>query len=136
MSFGSKLKQLRLENKMTQEELSNILNVSRATVGRYENNERFPDKDTLEKIADFFNVSLDFLFERIYEKNGYLGTNICEDSARYSTYKEIEKKITDRLIKENIIKKGHLIPENILKLTVKYGIDAAAEIYKARNNKN
>lgn len=134
MSFGNKLKQLRLENNMTQEELSNILNVSRATVGRYENDERFPDKNILEKIADFFVVSIDFLFERIYEKNGYSKTNIYEDLDRYGSYKEIENEIANKLIEQNIIKEGDLIPENILQLTVKYGLNAAVEIFKARNN--
>lgn len=136
MSFGNKLKQLRLENNMTQEELSNILNVSRATVGRYENDERFPDKNILEKIADFFEVSIDFLFERVYKKNGHFQTNIKEDSNKYEFYKEIMNEINIKLIEENIIKKGDLIPKNILQLTVNYGLNAAVEIYKAKNNFN
>jgi transcriptional regulator with XRE-family HTH domain len=54
---------------MTQEDLAKILKVSRATVGRYETDERFPDKDILKKIADFFDVSVDYLLGRTDKRN-------------------------------------------------------------------
>lgn len=61
MSFGSKLKQLRTEKKLKQEDLSKLLNVSRQSVSKYETNERFPDKEILVTLSKFFNVSIDYL---------------------------------------------------------------------------
>lgn len=61
MDFGSILKMLRAEKNIVQEDLANILNVSRPTIGRYETNERFPDRDNLVKLSKYFNVSIDFL---------------------------------------------------------------------------
>lgn len=64
MNFGQRLKELRLEKRMTQEDLGKLMHVSKASVSLYEKNERTPDKDTLIETADYFEVSLDFLLGR------------------------------------------------------------------------
>lgn len=64
MTFGQKLRYLRKEKDLTQEELSKLIKVSRAAIGRYENDERTPDYETLKGFADFFNVSVDYLLGR------------------------------------------------------------------------
>lgn len=69
MSFGSRLRGLRIERNMTQEDLANILKIARATVGRYETDERFPDKETLNTLADYFNVTVDYLLGRSEIRN-------------------------------------------------------------------
>jgi len=61
MTFGKVFKSLRENRKMTQGELAKALGISRSTVGMYEQGKREPDFETEEKIADFFNVSLDYL---------------------------------------------------------------------------
>lgn len=62
--FGSTLKKLRLENDLTQQQLADKLGISRSAIGMYENGDREPDFETLEIIADFFNVKLDYLMGR------------------------------------------------------------------------
>lgn len=59
--FGDNLKKLRIDNRITQSELAKALGVSPSTVGMYETGEREPNFETEEKIADYFNVSLDYL---------------------------------------------------------------------------
>ena len=59
--FSENMKKLRLERKITQSELAKAIGVSPSTVGMYETGEREPNFETEEKIADFFNVSLDYL---------------------------------------------------------------------------
>lgn len=129
MSFGDRIKNLRLEKNMTQEDLSKILNVSRATVGRYETNERFPDKNTLKKIADTFEVSIDYLFERTNIRNKVTSYTKSPNKS-YSQYKIIENEIMKKLLLEKIINKEEPIPEKILENIIKYGIDAAIKIAK------
>lgn len=63
-SFGNILKQLRLENGISQRQLGNHLNMSNQTVSFWEIGKREPDLDTLVKIADFFDVSVDYLLDR------------------------------------------------------------------------
>jgi len=64
VSFGEKLKELRKEHGLTQEELSKNIHVSISTVGMYERGERFPAENNLKNLADFFNVSMDCLLGR------------------------------------------------------------------------
>jgi len=64
MDLGDRLKQLREEKKLTRDNLANRLNVSYSAVSKYETNVRFPDKGTLIRLADFFDVSVDYLLCR------------------------------------------------------------------------
>lgn len=64
MKFGNRIKSLREEFKLNREELAEKLKILYSTVSKYETNIRFPDKETLHKIADFFNVSTDYLLCR------------------------------------------------------------------------
>lgn len=64
MDFGSRLIELRDELNLTREELADKLNITYSALSKYETNKRFPDKETLGEIADFFNVSVDYLLCR------------------------------------------------------------------------
>nr|DAX92923.1 MAG TPA: Repressor protein CI [Caudoviricetes sp.] len=63
-TFKDRLKALRVSKGLTQEDLSAKLKISRSTIGMYEQGNRQPDFDTLELIADFFNVDTDYLLGR------------------------------------------------------------------------
>ena len=60
--FAERLRNLRLEKKVKQKELRQILGLkSRSAITNYEKNNREPDYETLVKIAEYFDVSTDFL---------------------------------------------------------------------------
>lgn len=60
--FGNILRQLRIEKGLSQEELASHINISKSTIGMYEQGNRIPKADaTLKKLAEFFNVSIDYL---------------------------------------------------------------------------
>lgn len=61
MNFGDKLKQLRKNNNLSQEELAQILDVSRQTISRWESSQTTPDLISLEKICQYFNLTYDEL---------------------------------------------------------------------------
>lgn len=63
-NFSAILKRLREELQLTQEQLSNRLNISRSRLASYEQGVREPDLETLEIFADFFNVDIDYLVGR------------------------------------------------------------------------
>ena len=63
-NFHSVLKSLRTAKGLTQGELAEKLKISRSTIGMYENGSREPDYETLESIADYFNVDIDYLLGR------------------------------------------------------------------------
>lgn len=62
--FAEKLKELRFFKKITQTELSQVLGVSQQTVGSWETNNSTPNLTMLGKLADYFEVSADYLLGR------------------------------------------------------------------------
>ena len=64
-----RLKLLRKEKNLTQLKLALDLNMSQNTISRYETGEREAGYAELIKIADYFDVSIDYLLERTDEKN-------------------------------------------------------------------
>lgn len=67
--LGNNLKELRLSKDLTQEDLGKILNKTKNNISQYETGKREPDTETLNKIADFFDVSIDYLLGRSNIKN-------------------------------------------------------------------
>lgn len=64
MTFGQRLIDLREEKGIFQKELAVHLNVSPSTISNYENDVHFPDIEILCKLADYFQVSTDYLLAR------------------------------------------------------------------------
>ena len=61
MDFGNRLKTLRKNQKMTQQQLAIRLGVAKSIISYYESGDRFPSYDVLTKIARTFHVTTDFL---------------------------------------------------------------------------
>jgi transcriptional regulator with XRE-family HTH domain len=61
MMIGQRLKLLREEKKLKQLDIAKILGVSRTTYTQYETGKSEPDLATVAKLADYFNVSVDYL---------------------------------------------------------------------------
>ena len=70
-NFSSVFKQLRIKEHFSQQELADKLGLSKSTISMYENGNREPDLETLEKIADFFNVDMDYLIGRNKTPNAF-----------------------------------------------------------------
>ncbi len=62
--FSKNLRSLRKEANMRQQDLADKLGVAQTTIASYEQGQRFPNHETLIEMADFFNVSIDFLLGR------------------------------------------------------------------------
>ncbi|HBG4932504.1 TPA: helix-turn-helix transcriptional regulator [Clostridioides difficile] len=121
-TFGNRLKNLRSEKRITGEELGKILNVTKVAVSNWESDRRFPDQDTLKNIADYFDVSVDYLLCRsdarntINDKVNTSNTtfDIIENSDVNKKVKELMKKIyslneDDRNAIEKIIDNAYII---------------------------
>lgn len=67
--LGDRIKILRNEQGVTQEQLADYLNISRSSVKGYENSGVEPSLNVLIGIADVFNISLDYLLGRTEEKH-------------------------------------------------------------------
>ena len=69
--FGERLRHLRTEHELSQMELAKNLKTSKSSVNMYERCEREPSLEMLERIADFFNVDLDYLLGKSDCPNKY-----------------------------------------------------------------
>ena len=67
--LGSNIKKLRLEKGMTGEEFGSVFNVTKATISNWESGKRDPDSDTVIKLAEYFNVTTDYLLGNSNIKN-------------------------------------------------------------------
>lgn len=65
MEFHEKLKQLRIQNEYSQEQLATMLNVSRQAVTKWENKGGMPDISNLKMLSNLFNVTLDSLLDDV-----------------------------------------------------------------------
>ena len=62
MNLGIKIKELRIENNLTQEDLAEQLGVSFQAVSRWETGVTYPDITLLPVLANMFNVTVDYFF--------------------------------------------------------------------------
>ena len=60
--FATQLKQLRKKRGIPQSALAKVLHVSRSCVANYEKGDRQPDIEVVRKLADYFGVTIDFLY--------------------------------------------------------------------------
>ena len=68
-TLGRRLKQLREENGFTLEYVATRLNTTKTSIARYEKNDREPKSEMISALADFYNVSTDYLLGRTNERN-------------------------------------------------------------------
>lgn len=61
VDFGRKIKALRLEQEMTQQQVADRIGVTKSVVSAYETNLRMPSYDVLKRLATLFRVSTDYL---------------------------------------------------------------------------
>ena len=76
MTIAEKIKKLRKDNNMTQEDLAEKLNVSRQTISKWETNVVIPDADNIVSICKLFNITtdelLDYKVESIQKKRQFI----------------------------------------------------------------
>jgi len=77
--IGSRLKELREGKKISQSKLAEFANTNQSSINRYENGKTTPPPETLLWYADYFNVSLDYIYGRTDEPRG--GSDVWGEQA-------------------------------------------------------
>ena len=98
-TFGSRLLELRKREKKTQAEIAKYLNVTPKTISFYENNEREASNETLIKLAEYFNVSVDYLLGKDENKTQ-------KDDEISGVYFSLAKEFQDNQIDPDDIKEA------------------------------
>ena len=82
-TFADRLKELRKQRNITQDELAKNIGLSKSTIGMYEQGNREPNYEMLETIADHFNVDIDYLVGRTNITTVVLPASGAEPQRRY-----------------------------------------------------
>lgn len=92
MFNGDRLKKLREDRNMTQIELGKVFNISHSTINRYENGLRQPDNETLISMANYFNVSVDYLLglSNVRSSSDHISDAIKDDQELLEFWKEMK----------------------------------------------
>lgn len=69
MTFGERLYELRNKNNLSQEELAEVLDVSRQSISKWENDKGYPEMTRVLFMSDYFDVPLDYLMRGIKKEN-------------------------------------------------------------------
>lgn len=103
--FSQRMRQLRIENGISQDELSKKMNVSRSAIGNYEQGTREPSYEFLEMLADYFNVDMEYLIGKKDIKNKlkhYTALNLSDEEINvvylYRNSDELQKEMVRRLL--------------------------------------
>jgi len=68
-TFGQRLRKLRQKHNLDQTALADVLEMTQGAISLYERGERDPGTETLSRLADFFDVSVDYLVGRCAVEN-------------------------------------------------------------------
>lgn len=99
-----RLKELRINNNITQIEAAKIANCSQSNYSKYELNKLNPDLNTLIRLANYYNVSLDYLCDRNWSNKAYIEVWKLSDEQKANIY------LIEQLNKsQNLIASGYLL---------------------------
>lgn len=136
MTLGEKMKQMRKNASLSQEQLAEKLCVSRQAISKWESDRGTPDVENLQSIAKLFGVSVDFLLA-----DGILSTDIIKEEIDISKYAKTGKARSkyDAVVKEKYPNASAIQPlvrrkklnrwESIIDFIVQPGVLAAADSF-------
>ena len=105
MLIGKRIKDMRLEKGLSQQELGDLLGVTKVSICGYENGTRTPSLETFGLLAEVFNTTTDYLLGReitIIEEDTkeYLG-NISKDDINIIKELKDNTKLYEKLLKDS-----------------------------------
>lgn len=104
MTTGEKISKLRKENNYTQEQLAELLGVSRQSISKYESDMVFPETEKLIRLSDLFGCTVDYLLkENVEKENGFYTSGDAGKSDREVTLGSLVKKYHLLIRKANIL---------------------------------
>ncbi|HGF7991472.1 helix-turn-helix domain-containing protein [Enterococcus faecium] len=124
MAFSDKLKELRKNKGIKQSDLAKALYLRQSSISDYENNRSTPNPDTLKKIAEYFNVSADYLLDITPKRKDKL------DYALESAIEELKNEDTLLFMKDGDIDEE---TARLLKIAMKNAIRTVDDMQNKRH---
>ncbi|HGM3506375.1 TPA: helix-turn-helix domain-containing protein [Clostridioides difficile] len=106
MNFGKNLKRLRKERNLSQEQLSEMLNVSRQAISKWESNKTYPDIENLMLLSNIFNITLD---ELLLNENRDKTEDVIESSKVFTNSTHYDENESEDELLENFMICGFIV---------------------------
>lgn len=136
-NFTDKLKQLRLSNNLTQQELANILETTKQAISMYESGKSLPSLTVLIKISEHFNISIDSLvFDKKLNQIDFTSDISTIDNLRLEIklLQNSQKKLLSTFA--NIIKENSVINDTLTDINEKLNSICYINNYITSQNSN
>ncbi|MDD3693697.1 MAG: helix-turn-helix transcriptional regulator [Oscillospiraceae bacterium] len=130
MTFGDRLRKLRKQHHMTQEQVAKSLNIVRSTYAYYETGKTRPDFNTVVRLAHLFNVTTDYLLDantKASQNDNPTGNFTA------STKKTLGNQWRLRESEQKLIIAYRYLDENMQKEFLKNIEEVAAQLYEDRH---
>lgn len=126
-----RLKSLRESKQLTQQELADKLNLSRVRYNNYETGKRSPDYDTLQVIANFYDVSIDYLLGNTDNPNSEITLTDKDEKDIAKTMQKLKEQLSND---QGLMFDGDVLDEETAKLLLA-AIEQQEKMIKKINKK-
>ena len=130
MTFGDRLRKLRKQHHMTQEQVAKSLNIVRSTYAYYETGKTRPDFNTVVRLAQLYNVTTDYLLDANSKVSQ--NDNQAADNYNSSTKKNLVNQWHLRESEQKLIIAYRYLDKNMQKEFLEKIEKAAAQLYDGR----
>ncbi len=113
MSIGTKIRKLRIQNKLSQEELAHKLNVAQTSVSNFEADKTIPDFLIIQKLSNLFEVGLEY-FKEDNDKEKYVFKNNENNNIVVGKIEVLNNNLPEGIL-ENMLKRIELLEKAIYK---------------------
>ncbi len=100
MSFGSRLREIRIEKNISQKSVAMDIGISSNTISQYESNSRFPNEDLLKRLCTYYNISSDYLLGLTDTKHTPFSKEEAKDKMMLSKQLDMVYEIIDVINKQ------------------------------------
>ncbi|MDK2936364.1 MAG: hypothetical protein PWP62_1372 [Eubacteriaceae bacterium] len=91
-TFGTRLKRLRINMDMTQQDFAEQFNLNKSSISKYEKDKNLPENQLLLEIADYFNVSVDYLLCRTNNPTSLNDAKLKEEGS-LKTHEQLQQEL-------------------------------------------
>ena len=113
MSIGTKIRKLRIQNKLSHEELAHKLNVAQTSISNFEADKTIPDFLIIQRLSDLFEVGLEY-FKEDNDKEKYVFKNNEKNNIIVGKIEILNNNLPEGIL-ENMLKRIELLEAAIYK---------------------
>jgi transcriptional regulator with XRE-family HTH domain len=99
MNVDTKIRKLRLQNKMSQEELAHKLNVAQTSISNFESNKTIPDFIVMQKVCEVFELGFEYFLEENVTNNNVKKAENCNIGCNTGIINTMPEGILENMLK-------------------------------------